>query len=201
MIDLTPNPVPDEDEPALGSSISDMHMRLSRAFHAQRRCLRPVGRAMGIGPGQPRILVYLAVTGGCTQRQVADYFEIDPAAVSRMLDSLDRQGLVELAPSHDRRTKSVAITERGRAAVRAWDRACARVDALVVEGLSDGERSQLFGLLERICDNLSRITADDLGRPELPGPAVTAAPEEFEDVVPESPAEASLPAKGVRADG
>ena len=61
------------------------HMLLYRAFHAQRSRLRPRLRELGLGPGQPKLLSYLDRHGPCRQKELADYFEVDPAAVSRML--------------------------------------------------------------------------------------------------------------------
>lgn len=61
------------------------HMLLYRAFHAQHNFLRPSLGELGLGPGQPKLLNYLMNRGPCRQRELADYFEIDPAAVCRML--------------------------------------------------------------------------------------------------------------------
>ena len=65
------------------------HMLLYRAFHAQRNQLRPCIGRIGLEVGQPKILTYLAKNGPCPQKQLAGYFEVDSAAVSRMLDSLE----------------------------------------------------------------------------------------------------------------
>lgn len=70
------------------------HMLLYRAFHAQRNFLRPSLGELGLGPGQPKLLNYLMNRGPCRQRELADYFEIDPAAVCRMLDCLQKSGFV-----------------------------------------------------------------------------------------------------------
>ena len=63
-------------------------------FHAQRGALRPCLAEVGLGTGQPKLLGYLSQNGPSRQRQLADYFEIDPAAVCRMLDSLEKGGFV-----------------------------------------------------------------------------------------------------------
>ena len=62
------------------------HMLLYRAFHAQRSYLRPCLGEIGLEVGQPKMLTYLANHEPCRQRELAAYFEIDSAAVSRMLD-------------------------------------------------------------------------------------------------------------------
>ena len=65
-----------------------LHILLYRAFHAQRNYLRPSLQELGLGSGQPKLLAYLAARGPCHQRQLADYFDVYPANVSRMVDSL-----------------------------------------------------------------------------------------------------------------
>ena len=43
------------------------HMKIFRLFHAQRAKLRPMGAALGLGAGQPKLLNYLSVHGSCMQ--------------------------------------------------------------------------------------------------------------------------------------
>ena len=77
--------------------------------------MRPQGAALGLGTGQPKLIDYLARSGPCSQKQLADYFEIDPAAVCRMLDALEKGGFVtRTAGRTDRRTGAVELTAKGR---------------------------------------------------------------------------------------
>lgn len=55
-----------------------MHILLYRAFHAQRNILRPCMRELGLGAGQPKIIVYLDEHGPCRQRELADYLRWTP---------------------------------------------------------------------------------------------------------------------------
>lgn len=171
---------------ALGYSLEDLHMSILRVFHAQRAQLRPFGASLGLGPGQPKLLSYLAVRGSATQRDIADYFGIDPAAVCRMLDVLERNGFVRSAANPaDRRTKVLALTEAGRVAVRAWDERCREVEAQMLAGFTPGEAAQLRVLLDRVRRNLRDGAAPhaDLApdrpasRASEPGRPATLAPE------------------------
>ena len=97
------------------------HMLLYRAFHAQRNRLRPVLAGLGLGPGQPKLLGYLERQGPCRQKELADYFEVDPAAVSRMLEALERGGFILRRPeTPGGRRDLMEITEAGRGAYTAW---------------------------------------------------------------------------------
>ncbi len=160
----------------LGFSFNDLHMSILRAFHAQRAKLRPFGASLGLGPGQPKLLSYLAMRGSATQRDIADFFGIDPAAVCRMLDVLDRKGFVHTSANpDDRRTKVLALTSAGRTAVRAWDGRCREVEAQMLRGLTADEASQLHELLARVTRNLR----DESPEPEPePEPAPVPKPKE-----------------------
>ena len=91
-----------------------IHTLLNRTAHRMQNDLRPRLAALGLSPGQPKVLRCLVTHGPCSQRMLADYCEVDPSAICRVLDSMERAGLLCRRPSkNDRRTDEVAITERG----------------------------------------------------------------------------------------
>ena len=131
------------------------HMLIYRAFHAQRSALRPCLSELGMGAGQPKLLSYLNRYGPSSQRQLADYFEIDPAAVCRMLDALERNGLiVRSAAKRDRRSGLIELTDAGRAAQSAWEVRCKELEAQMLRGFTDEERAQFSQFLSRAYRNL-----------------------------------------------
>lgn len=148
-----------------GYSLVDTHMALLRAFQAQKALLRPYGSKLGLASGQPRIISYLAAHEHATQREMAEFFGMDPASVSRMLDALERGGFVtcEENPS-DRRTKRMVLTEAGRAVVRPWDERCAHIDEVMLSGFSGEEREQFASLLERARQNLTACRESEASR-------------------------------------
>lgn len=146
-----------------GRSLRDLHMRVWWLFQAQRAFLRPRFTALGMGPGQPKLLVYIAVHGPSTQRQIAEYFETDPASVSRMLDGLAHAGLVEARRGQDRRTRVLTVTERGLAAAASWDLCCDEETDAMLAGFSPEECEQFAGFLERAHANLRAASAAEQG--------------------------------------
>lgn len=119
------------------------HMLLYRAFHAQRNQLRPCIGRIGLEVGQPKILTYLAKNGPCPQKQLAGYFEVDSAAVSRMLDSLEKGGFITRRLSaHSRRSNLVELTEKGRQAYAVWQDCCGELEERMLARLhTTGARS------------------------------------------------------------
>ena len=131
------------------------HMLLYRAFHAQRSLLRPRLRELGLGPGQPKLLSYLAQHGACSQKELADHFELDPAAVSRMLDALQRGGFLTRRPDETcRRRERAELTDAGREVYRLWDAACRGMEEKMLLGFSPEERDRFADYLLRAWQNL-----------------------------------------------
>lgn len=139
----------------LGMSLSDIHMSISRAFHTMNNATRPCARSLGLGQGQPRILSYIAVHGVSTQREIARFYSIDPSAVSRLLDPLERGGFLTSVPGRDRRTRALDITEKGKSALAAWEQECRRVDLIMFRGFSPEEEAALEDMLERVRKNMA----------------------------------------------
>lgn len=136
------------------------YMLLFRTFHAQRNYMRACLAELGIGFGQPKLMNYLDAHGPCKQRAMAEYFEIDRAAVSRMLDSLEKKGLVACRSDREnRRADLVELTEKGRAVIATWRKRCGEMEAKLLSGFSEAERQQFSAFLSRAYSNLRN--ADD----------------------------------------
>ncbi len=130
------------------------HMLLYRAYHAQRAYLRPYLEEMGLGFGQPKLIAYLEKNGPCRQKQLADYFEIDPAAVSRMLDSLMKGGFVtQRTDENSRRCYVVELTQQGLLASRQWQERCKEAENIMLEGFTPEDRKRFGTDLARVYRN------------------------------------------------
>lgn len=155
-----------QDQERLGMSLTDIHMSVSRAFHTMNNSTRACARSLGLGQGQPRILSYIAVHGVSTQREIARYFSIDPSAVSRLLDPLERGGFLVSVPGRDRRARALDITDKGKEALAAWERECRRVDKIMTAGFTKDEVAQLKDMLERLRENLADSLEAEAARHE-----------------------------------
>lgn len=131
------------------------HMLLYRAFHAQRAALRPNLAKLGLGAGQPKILGYLSRNGASSQRQLADFYDVDPATVCRMLDSLQKGGFVSRRPDQaDRRRDLIELTPAGQEAYSQWQACCREMEEQMLAGFSSEERDLFSNFLSRAYQNL-----------------------------------------------
>ncbi len=122
---------------------------------------------------QHHILMYLSGQEQIpSQKQIADRFEISPAAVAVTLKKLESNGFVERITSKtDNRFNEIRITEKGRDVVRKSAEYFAYIDAATFQGFSEEELQQLSALLARTAQNLKATldiidTADD--KPAIP---------------------------------
>ena len=132
-----------------------IHTLLSRTSRAQQNYLRPYLNALGLSPGQPKILRGLTVHGPCSQRELADICDVDPSAVCRLLDGMERGGFLTRSPSQtDRRAGLVALTDKGREAFTAWENQCRALENQMLRDFTAEEREELAAYLERAYRNV-----------------------------------------------
>lgn len=133
-----------------------LYMLLYRAFHAQRKRLRPYMAEIGLAPGQPKILRCLVNHEGCMQKDVAEHCDIEPATVSRVIDTLEKAGLIRReVVENNRRAGSLFLTEEGLSQYRLWEVHCQEIEQEMLAGFSEREKEELTQYLKRIYKNLS----------------------------------------------
>jgi DNA-binding MarR family transcriptional regulator len=112
-------------------------------------------RELGVTGPQWRVLAALNHQPGITQAVLANLLDVEAITVGRMIDRLQKAGLVERRPSpSDRRAWLLFITP---AAVRLLGDLQARAQALMSETLGNfapEEFETLVALLNRLRDNL-----------------------------------------------
>ena len=78
----------------------------------------------------------------------------DPGAMTRMLDRLERRGLLRrVAHPNDRRTSNLELTAEGKAVYPKLRAAAMKVLNRFLHGFSEQEARQLEGFLQRMLDN------------------------------------------------
>ena len=135
--------------------MESLHYLLMKAHANLNRWILNEAAELGLSPGQPKVLRYLSELGHSSQRELADCCDVDPSAICRMLDSLERGGFVTRSPSpNDRRSGQVELTQQGRDALDTWEGRCKVIEEQMLQGFSPEERAQLRDFLERTYRNV-----------------------------------------------
>ena len=99
-------------------------------------------------------LFMIRKSGSATVAELARELQIDPGAMTRLLDRLESKGLCKrLRSTDDRRVVNVALTDEGRKAADKVPVALAEVMNAHLAGFSKAEWQQLKGFLRRMLDN------------------------------------------------
>ncbi len=130
----------------IGGLIARVRVRL---FDALDEELKPYD----ISAAQYVILVSLA-NGVDSASGLCKGVSYDPGAMTRMIDRLERKGLVKrVRCPEDRRVVRLALTEEGKAVYPKLVASAAEVTNRGLRGFTRTEARQLEGLLQRILDN------------------------------------------------
>jgi MarR family transcriptional regulator, organic hydroperoxide resistance regulator len=128
---------------------------LVQLCRAHRNLVASALEALHVHVGQEHIVYRLAIQHGMTQAQLAEALCVDASTVTKTLQRLERDGVVERRPDPvDARAQRVYLTPGGTQLVQPvidiWSEAETRLQA----GMTDAERALLRRLLQQMLSNL-----------------------------------------------
>lgn len=116
-----------------------------------RHFSRTVGAEMDITPGLLGMLQVIESNPGLAQSRLAEAMEVDRSAIVKVVDQLERRGLIAREPSpHDRRSHSLRLTDEGESALRRMKALMMRHEDEFTAVLTAQERQQLIEMLARL---------------------------------------------------
>ena len=99
---------------------------------------------------------HLAVDCSTGVTDLARLAQLNPGAMTRLLDRLEARGLLRrVADPTDRRALNIVLTESGLALWRDIKHCGQIVRERAMQGLDESERAQLFRMLDRVLQNLT----------------------------------------------
>lgn len=120
---------------------------LRKASRAVTQLYDEILQPSGLLATQFTLLVAISIAGSTTITRLAEDLVMDRTTLTRNLKPLERQGLIEIVPGQDQRTRIVVLTKEGREAlakaISLWEQA----QAFVVEGLGQNRWSTLLSNL------------------------------------------------------
>ena len=122
-----------------------------------RRELNESMRHSGVTALQWRLLAYLARNEGTNQVKLAEFLEVEPITLSRMIDRLADAGMLSRRRDpDDRRAWCLYLEAKSLPLIDELRAASAALTDTAQDGMSADERRQLADLVERMRQNLSR---------------------------------------------
>ncbi len=137
---------------------------MDRSFHYliminhalfQKRALEAL-TAIGLTPGQPKVLDYLRQHNGRMQKEVAHGCQIDPATLTGILARMEEKGLVERRMLNgNRRSSYVYLTDLGKEKSDKVSEVFLEVEAAIFKGISENDRKQFMEVFHKISCNMT----------------------------------------------
>lgn len=132
----------------LGFLLHDASRLLRRRFEAR-------GAGYGMSSSQWRALVHLVRNGELAQARLAEFLEVEPISVSRLIDRMEQGGWVCRWPDpQDRRVRLVRATEKAISAFEEVKALAGEVYEEALAGLSPVQRAALMEGLTQVVANL-----------------------------------------------
>lgn len=155
-------------------------------LHAAARTVRTALAAHlnshGFHAGQDGIMLALHAQDGQTPGQLATRLGVRPPTVTKTVNRLSAQGILEKRPSaEDQRQANVFLTEGGREAIANIERAVKRTEKQALKGLDKKDRRALMKLLSRIEGNLTDGGGAEDEEIDVPAALLAEAAEEADD--------------------
>lgn len=125
-------------------------------YRAHRQLAEEALGKLGIYPGQEMILLQLWLEEGIPQSQITACMKVEPPTTTKMLQRMERSGLIERRPDpRDARVSLVYLTERGRALEQPVLAFWKQIEVQTLANLSLTEQTLLHRLLSQVWTNLS----------------------------------------------
>lgn len=149
----------------------DVFRAFISTLRLHRQLMRRTVGGHGTHPGQGICLHLIAAHGHSTQRDLADALHLSRPTVSRMLQAMERSGLVERRPDEsDQRLTRVELTAAGRSLEEKVRGVTARLVNETIGALPEDDRRELARLLGELAAVMRQAIGARAGAPPARAP-------------------------------
>lgn len=136
-------------------------MELSTAARKMRNLFDSRVRERGLTLARARVLVLLTQQRDWNQRELADALEIEHPSVVRLLDGLEKQGLIyRSAVESDRRAKRIELTDEAQAQVRELQEITRHMRSELLQRVDRQSLETALSVLQEVSETVEAMLAD-----------------------------------------
>lgn len=129
------------------------HLWMKTYLQLNRKILNQAA-ALGLSPGQPKILEFLFEQGEHEQKDIAEYCEIESATAGSILLRMETSGLITRRNRPgNRRSLYASLTPKGTEIAKKSEKIFLSAESEFTTALTDKERAVLKELLEKCLQN------------------------------------------------
>lgn len=135
---------------------------MAQLCKAHRNAVNMMLSEEGLHVGQEMVLLQLWQQDGVTQKELGQKLCVEAPTVTRMLQRMQRCGLIERrADPDDRRVSRVYLTERSSALEPPVKEGWTGLEEHLLAGITAEEQLLLHGLLSKMLDNLKMTHSNE----------------------------------------
>jgi MarR family transcriptional regulator for hemolysin len=150
------------EKTTFGYLVTDVTRLMRKQF--DRRAVR-----FGLTRAQWRALKRVHHSEGITQNELAEFLEMEPIAVGRVIDRLQKAGFIERrADPSDRRCWRLHLLPRARAVVGDMEQIASELFRQMQDGIGVAEMMSMISVLTRMKENLNALDRADEKQGETP---------------------------------
>ena len=140
---------------AFGYLVTDVTRLMRKLF--DRRAVR-----FGLTRAQWRALKRVHHSEGLTQNELAEFLEMEPIAVGRVIDRLQKAGFIERrADPRDRRCWRLHVQPKAHAVLGDMEQIATGLFRQAQRGVAAAEMKTMIGVLARMKENLNALDQED----------------------------------------
>jgi MarR family transcriptional regulator, organic hydroperoxide resistance regulator len=129
---------------------------LVQLCRAHRNLVASALETLNVHVGQEHVVYRLGIEQGMTQSRLTDALRVDASTVTKMLQRLERDGIVKRqSDAADARVQRVFLTPGGARLVQPVVDIWADAEDRLQAGMTDAERALLRRLLQQMVSNLA----------------------------------------------
>lgn len=138
--------------------MNSLHYLCMKTYLQMKRLVTAQVTPLGLSPGQPKILEFLAEYGEHEQKDIAEYCEIEPATVGSILLRMETVGLImRRNRPNNRRSLYVSLTSKGEEMAQILQGVFACAEEQITAGLTKEEKTTLMELLKKCVQDGKKI--------------------------------------------
>jgi DNA-binding MarR family transcriptional regulator len=139
------------EKTSFGFLVTDVTRLMRKQF--DRRAIR-----FGLTRAQWRALKRVHYGEGITQNELAEFLEMEPIAVGRVIDRLQKAGFIERrADPRDRRVWRLHLLPKAHAVVDDMEQIASELFRQAQRGVTAAEMKSMISVLARMKDNLNAL--------------------------------------------
>lgn len=137
----------------------DTMLKIMQTDRLHRCAVEKFAKDMGIHRSQHRLLMYLVRNDTrVSQKDIANHFDISPAAVAKSLKKLESEGyIIRNISKSDNRFNEVTITEKGRKLASDTREMFDRLDRAMFCDITEKEFEVLDGCFEKMKNGVNKL--------------------------------------------